>query len=63
MFRRLRGNAKTFLWSLFYEYRCAADWGAETGLILTLRMNKWTKAMKVVNRTVIDEARASYRPA
>ncbi len=63
MLRRYIGKVQTYLWSLLYEYRCAADWGTDTGLILTLRMNKWTKTVKVIDRTVINEARASYRTA
>ncbi len=63
MLRRSLAKAEAYLWSLVYEYRCAADWGADTGRIITLRINKWTKAIKVVEETVINGRSVSYRAA
>ena len=64
MFTRYIGNFKGYCWSLIYEHRCVADWGTASSQVRTLRINKWTRATKVIDTTVIKGVRsAAYRVA
>lgn len=59
--RHYKEKARAFFWSLMYEYKCAADWGADTGRVLKLRINKWTGDIKVIEETIIRDAGITYR--
>ena len=61
MLRHYTEGFKTFLWSRMYEYRCAAEWGVEQSYIIKMRVNKWTRAITIIEKTVIINAGISYR--
>jgi hypothetical protein len=43
-----------FLSSLLFEYRCAARWSANQGYITTMKVNKLTGTITVINRKAVS---------